>query len=397
MDYLSIVCDELLLPIIVQSNNLHIKQISKKYLNLFNKNKNIYSHIVINNVHMIQLTKVPYSVLSIISEDMELFVDILKKSHLSAKYIRKSSGFNVDLDTILNPDYDPNPFMQGTNMWFKHKKNHGWIHTYHVVQDQCIYKKKEFIFNNIDNIINKYIDNEINFDKIIRFINAFHHIEDTILSDRFVFMPYKSEDTALNYCAHTNKFKLYLKIFESFDAIDISEQHTKCFIEHQNIKAIEFIRKNSQGEINPLWMKFYGKLNTIRQHSVKCHANKVFDKYYYSKINKKKLAKIVILINLSIKYNNIYAFTKMMKDKRITDLLCSDKCTNSISKTVMTFFDAITYSSMCNDEFFKIQTIEIIPNIHKLFVIPYHYFCEDNFLKNKIKEGKVKNKDKQIK
>ena len=220
-------CDDLFIEIIELSDNLHVKQVCKRCINIFHRYTDIIYKITVNNVYKNKLSNIPYRIISDIMQDTNLFTDILKKSELFV-------SVESETEILYNRVYGwVNWFDLPNFKYVTIKRN--CINEYHITKSKTQYKIEKINYSNKELFTNMIIDNEPNHDKIVSFIIIFR----AMCPYNYYSYNNLAISNILSYCACSNKFELYKKIFVAVPNRGLYDDiHMRHFIKYQNMDAI---------------------------------------------------------------------------------------------------------------------------------------------------------------
>jgi hypothetical protein len=284
-----------------------------------------HKSITIASVYKNDLIRIPHCIISEILDDEDLFVNILR-SH------KPLFCFVPTCQVFFDDDYN----ITGFNYARLRSQNYrSDIPTYHVISDQKIYERSTKKHNRQMEFIAKFIDNETNLNKIVRILAITSQIYCDHNSHYF-------NEAAMIHAIMTNRLDVFKVLPNSGQYMSIPMDH---LVNNENIEFIDYICA-----IN------LDRTFSAIEMAIRLKNNYIFDHYYDTKYT----IKIVIsLINLSIRYNNLHAFVKILNDEVIEDLCL---CVCQVDEVVTNYFDAIGLSCACNSEFscaYKIKSNKV--------------------------------------
>jgi len=342
---------ELQLSIYEGSGNLHLKEVCQEVKEVFDANLyGMNDFLTKTNVKQKTISQVSVDVVKKYSNDKELMTDLILRSIPQPKPSYTSDfGFpRMTFGMIYNDMAYNNIQFMNDRIW-----NHIRISQFqylflnlpHYAPYDIIKKQTEVTFDPI--ILN---DIESTIEKLIK-----TNDKETIMKlvEIHSDLTNKSPDYTkiLKICASNNNFELYKEFYTVIKKSDqnsynfVSIFTVEYFVKYENISALEYFHENM--DIS------YDKIIT---HSIKINSHRVFDQYF-NKINQKDHGQLIAHINNTIKYNNVYAFKKLICKRDVLKMLLEQKCRtilNNEEKT-MSYLLAVMESCKCNQEFVNVM------------------------------------------
>jgi len=335
---------ELQLSIYEGSGNLHLKEVCQEVKEVFDINLyGMNDFLTKTNVKQKTISQVSVDVVKKYSNDKELMTDLILRSIPQPKPSQTYHGYGI-------------PYMIFGNMRFMNV-DHIWnririsqfqylfsdLPYYDIIQKQTEVKFDPIILNDIESMIEKLIKTNDK-ETILKLLE--------IHSD----LTNKSPDYTkiLKICASNNNFELYKEFYTveknsnqniyTFVSI-FTDNYLEYFVKYENISALEYFHENRNIS--------YGKIIT---HSIKINSHRVFDQYF-NKINQKDHGQLIAHINNSIKYNNVYAFKKLICKRDVLTMLLEQKCRTSLNndEKTMSYLLAVRESCKCNQAFVNVM------------------------------------------
>jgi hypothetical protein len=208
---------------------------------------------------------------------------------------------------------------------FQSSHSHSKFPGYERIREQREYKIENIEKHEKNTFTVNLIENETNIDRLI---DIFNILEDTR-------NPYPFDDIlefATKYAAFKNDFGLFKKIEKT---IDVTYDCTDYFIYNQNVEAVAYLSEH------------FGK-DDMLEKSIIMKANNIFGIYYNPLDNDPN--EILFLIHISIQYNNLCAFGKLLDNSKYG--LCKIGCV--VDSRVISCFEALYWSCLCNENFLKV-------------------------------------------
>jgi hypothetical protein len=325
---LELLVHEIILEILNFSGNLHMIQVSKYFEELFNKYPDHSRAITIKNVYRNNLAKVPHKIISEIANNEKLFVDVFRNNKWS-----EEGYFGPEYRTYHH-DMEFCPFVGFRNklrrdyplLTFQSLHSYSKFPDYVRIREQNEFKLENIEQNEKDTFITNLIENEKNIDRLITILNILEHA--------YGLGPFTSDVLviATRYAVFKNDFALFKKLE---DIVRVIHYRFDGFIYNENIEAI-------------MYLEAHYLIGDTLEHSVIMKSNNIFDLYYNPLVCNPN--KTLELIHISIQYNNLYAFRKLLDNSKYD--LCTIGCV--VNSYVISCFEALYWSCLCNENFLKV-------------------------------------------
>jgi len=326
---------ELQLSIYEGSGNLHLKEVCQEIKEVFDTNLyGLDDLITKTNVKQKTISKISTDVVKKYSDDKELMTDLILRSLPQPKRIPVYLPFMYEfqeMDYIGMMRIRPIRFVD----FFTDSPY------YDIVKAQEKYNFDPIHLNDIESTIEKLI--KVNDKETIMKLLGIH-------SDLTNKPP--NYDKILNICASHNNFDLYKEFYTLNRGIRINtifsylspKDDLYWFVKYENIPALEY----------------FGITDKIIIISIKLNSRIVFDKYF-DRIDIINTSFYIECIDNSIRYNNLYAFTKLISHKDCIKTLLGKKCFTKINnkEKETNYINAIRESCNCNKEFANFMDLMI--------------------------------------
>ena len=365
---------ELQLSIYEGSGNLHLKEVCQEVKEVFDANLyGMNDFLTKTNVKQKTISQVSVDVVKKYSNDKELMTDLILRSIPQPKpsytpgfgfFSRMNYGMNFGMafDMAYDMAYNDLQFMSANYSW-NHIRTSRFKYLflnlphYDIIKKQTEVTFDPIILNDIESMIEKLIKTNDK-ETIMKLVEI--HSDLTNKSPNYT--------KILKICASNNNFELYKEFYtviknsdqDSYNIVSIfTDDYLEYFVKYENISALEYFHKNMNIS--------YDKIVT---HSIKIISHHVFDQYF-NKINHKDNGRLIAHINNSIKYNNLYAFKRLLCRKDVIKILLEEKCIIYINnkEKETNYIHAIRESCNCNKEFANFMD-SMISKFLSIIVLP---------------------------